>query len=245
MIIVCGLYLLQNQNLKEDTSVTPMITNEPLTDSPPPILDPTDAPPKDLDTTSFSTTIMILTILGGVFFAVSFLIILLGGTQEFSIAGTRMFPLPAVAFGLFAVSLGLTLSKDDPNKVYVIISIIGLILSLFLIMALCIRPSQEKPSQEKPSDLQTHLRDSSNFLKGNPPVNAPTITAPVTIASTNTAPVTDASTNTDPVTDASKNTSSSKSTNFLRRLFKTPTSANYARLKNSTKRFAWGSGFYG
>ena len=139
MIIVCGLYLLQNQNLKEDTSVTPMITNEPLTDSPPPILDPTDAPPKDLDTTSFSTTIMILTILGGVFFAVSFLIILLGGTQEFSIAGTRMFPLPAVAFGLFAVSLGLTLSKDDPNKVYVIISIIGLILSLFLIMGLCTR----------------------------------------------------------------------------------------------------------
>ena len=47
MIIVGGLYLLQNQKLKEDTSVTPMITNEPLTDSPPPILDPTDAPPKD------------------------------------------------------------------------------------------------------------------------------------------------------------------------------------------------------
>lgn len=125
MVVVVGLYLLQNQQLKEKPKVTPMITNQTLTDSPPPISDTTIVTGKETESNSLNTILLILNILGGLI-----LLIRLTYPNVQKIFAKNINFVSILAFVLFAVSTGLTVTNVNRYKIYLIVSILGMVLSI-------------------------------------------------------------------------------------------------------------------
>lgn len=172
MITVSGLYMLGNQTQKEDGSVTPMVTNQPLTDSPPP--EPGNSNGTVTIGSNFQVAVFTLIIIGSVCLFLSFIFYLTKTPKS-----NTIYPIAAAL--VFIVSFALAVSSADQNTTYLIISLVGIVLSM-IVACICYKTTNTSsvPSTQPNQSSTVNVVTSSKTTGGT--------TAQVSSSTTTTEP---------------------------------------------------------